>query len=150
MPTNVIQLPDDDDEDVPQRSTWRRGGALSRRVPSSKAPRPTSEPIVQQLDDPVRATFSFVDPRSTGRPLASTTQASGPIAQPQAPTPPATSSAPFVMHHVPEDQVGAAREAKIQAGQMMDRLKVVYDTSKAPYDASSTLRANVRVSGTVS
>ena len=54
------------------------------------------------------------------------------------------------MHHVPEDQVGVAKEAMIQAGLMMDRLKVVYDTSKAAYDASYALQANVQVSGIVS
>ena len=54
------------------------------------------------------------------------------------------------MHHVLEDQVGVAKEAMIQAGLMMDRLKVVYDTSKAAYDASSALQANVRVSGIIS
>ena len=54
------------------------------------------------------------------------------------------------MHHVPEDQVGVAKEAMIQAGLMMDRLKVVFDTSKATYDASSALQAKVRVSGIVS
>ncbi|XBI10014.1 hypothetical protein VPH35_137418 [Triticum aestivum] len=142
--TNIIQLQDDDDEDVPQRSTGRRGRALSKKAPASRASRPASERIVQQLDDPVWATVSFVDPLSTDQPSASTIQTSGPTAQPQAPTPPATSSAPFVMHHVPEDQVGAAKEAMIQAALMMDRLKVVSDTSKAAYDASSALQANVR------
>ncbi|XBI10099.1 hypothetical protein VPH35_137474 [Triticum aestivum] len=81
---------------------------------------------------------------------ALTAQAPDPIAQPQASTPLATSFVPsslsFVVHHVPEDQVGAAKEAMIQAGLMMDRMKVVYDTSKATYDASSALQANVRKS----
>ena len=56
----------------------------------------------------------------------------------------------FVLHHIPEDQTGAAKEAMIQAGLMMDRLKVVYENSKAAYDASSALQTNVRVSGIVS
>ena len=71
--------------------------------------------------------------------------------QVQASAPPATSFVPttplFVTHHIPEDQVGAAKEAMIQAGLMMDRLNVVYDTSKAAYDASSSPQANVQVSG---
>ena len=54
------------------------------------------------------------------------------------------------MHHILEDQVGAAKEAMIQAGLMMDRLKVVFDTSKAAYDVSSALQTNVRVSGIAS
>ena len=74
--------------------------------------------------------------------------------QPQASAPLATSSVPpaplFVAHHVPEAQVGAAKEAMIQAGLMMDRMKVVYETSKAAYDASSALQTNIRVSGIVS
>ncbi|XBI07692.1 hypothetical protein VPH35_135554 [Triticum aestivum] len=147
VPTNVIQLPDDDDDEVLQRNTGRKSRTSSRRVPASKVSRSASEPVVQQLGDPVRTTVSFADPLSTDQPTASTAQASGstvPTAPPQAPTPPAPSSAPFVLHHVPEDQTGAAKEAMIQAGLMMDRLKVVYDTSKAAYDASSALQANVR------
>ena len=35
------------------------------------------------------------------------------------------------------------KEAIIQAGLMMERLKVVYESSKAAYDASSALHANV-------
>ena len=72
----------------------------------------------------------------------------------QTSAPPATSSVPptplFITHHVLGDQVGAAKEAMIQAGLMMDRMKVVYETSKAAYDASSALQTNVQVSGIVS
>ncbi|XBI18776.1 hypothetical protein VPH35_060465 [Triticum aestivum] len=146
VPTNVIQLPDDDDEDVPPRNTGRRGRALSKRVPANRASHSASEPIVQQLKDPVRATVSFPHPLSTDQPSTSTVQTSGPTTSPQAPIPLTTSSAPFVMHHVLEDQVGTAKEAMIQAGLMMDRLKVVFDTSKAAYDASFALQANVRKS----
>ena len=56
----------------------------------------------------------------------------------------------FPLHLVPEDQTGAAKEAMIQDGLMMDQLKVVYETSKAAYDASSALHTNVRVSTIVS
>jgi hypothetical protein len=153
VPTNVIQLPDDDEE-VVQRNAGRRGRASSRRVPARKAPRPGSEPVVQQLDDPVWGTVSFADPLLTDQPSASIAQNSGPIAQPQAPTPlamsPAPSSTLFVLYHAPEDQVRTAQEAMIQAGVMMDRLEEVLDTSKAAYDASSALQTNVRVSGIVS
>ena len=143
--TNVIQLPDDDDddEDVPPRNTGRRGRTLSKSVPGARTPRWASDPVVQQLNDQVRASVSFANPLSTDQPSASTAQAPDPIVQLQASTPPAMSPVPssllFAMHHIPEDQVGAAKEAMIQAGLMMDRLKVVYDTSKAAYDASSAL-----------
>ena len=56
----------------------------------------------------------------------------------------------FAAYPVLEDQVGAAKEAMLQAGLMMDQQIVVYDNSKAAYDASSALQANVRVSGIVS
>ena len=72
MPTNVIQLPDDDDDEVPQRSTGIRGRTLSRRVPTSKVPRPASELVVRQLGDPVRTTVYFANPLSTHQPSAST------------------------------------------------------------------------------
>ena len=93
-------------------------------------------------------------PLSSAPPLVSTLPASGPAGQSQLLIPPTASSTPastvFTLHHVPEDQDGASKEAMIQAGLVMDRLKVVYDTSKAAYDASSALQANVRVSGIVS
>ena len=52
----------------------------------------------------------------------------------------------FVTHHVPEDQVSAAKEAIRQAGLMMEQMKVVHEASKAAYDASSALQTNVQVS----
>ena len=127
---------------------------MSKRVPGARTPRSSFEHVVQQLNDPVRASVSFANPLSTDQPSASTAQAPEMIAQVQASSPPAPlpvpSSLMFAMHPVPEDQVGAAKEAMIQVGVMMDRLKVVYDNIKATYDASSTLQANVRVSGIVS
>ena len=54
------------------------------------------------------------------------------------------------MHHIPEDQVGAAKEVMIQAGLMMERMKVVYENSNAAYDASSALETHVRVSTIIS
>lgn len=56
----------------------------------------------------------------------------------------------YSMQHVPEDQTGAAKEAMIQAGLMMQRTKEAYEASKLAYDASSVLQANIRVSATVS
>ena len=132
----------------PQKNTGWGGNTLSKRTSRSAL-----EPVVQQLGEPVWTSVSFADPLSTDQPSASTAQAPAPIAQVQASAPPAMSLVPrslFALHHIPEDQVGASKEAMIQASLMMDGMKVVYDTSKAAYDASSTLQANVRVSGIVS
>jgi hypothetical protein len=68
--------------------------------------------------------------------------------------PPAASPTPasnvFVLHHVPEDQTGASKEAMIQTSLMIHHLKEVYEGSKLAYDASTALQANVRVSAIVS
>ena len=56
----------------------------------------------------------------------------------------------MLFRSVPEDQIGAGKEAMIQAEQMMMRTKEAYEASRLAYDASSALHANVRVSGIVS
>ena len=87
---------------------------------------------------------------STDRPSASTAQAAALTVQLQTSAPLAASTVPptplFVTHHVPEDQVSAAKEAIRQAGLMMEQMKVVYEASKVAYDASSALQTNVQVS----
>ena len=150
VPPNVIELPDDDDHEVePQKNTGRRSRTLSKKVPASRVSHSTSasEPVVQQLGDLVRTSISFGDPVSTDQPSVSTAQAPALTVQLQASAPPATSSLPptplFVAHHVPEDQVGATKEAIIREGLTMDRMKVVYETSKAAYDAISALQTNI-------
>ena len=55
-------------------------------------------------------------------------------------------SSVFTAHHVPEDQVSAAKEAIRQAGIMMEQMKVVCEAGQPAYDASSALQANVQVS----
>ena len=52
----------------------------------------------------------------------------------------------FATHHVPEDQVCAAKEAIRQAGIMMEQVKAIREASQAAYDASSALQSNVQVS----
>ncbi|XP_044436507.1 NF-kappa-B essential modulator [Triticum aestivum] len=52
----------------------------------------------------------------------------------------------FATHHVPEDQVGAAKEAIRQAGIMMEQVKAIREASQAAYDASSALQSNVQKS----
>ena len=64
------------------------------------------------------------------------------------PLPPQTTFYPLYL--TPEDQIGAAKEAMIQAEHMMRHTKEAYEASKEAYDASSALRANVRVSTVVS
>ncbi|KAE8818134.1 hypothetical protein D1007_04003 [Hordeum vulgare] len=50
------------------------------------------------------------------------------------------------MHCVLEDHTGAAKEAMIQAEQMIQQTKEAYEARKLAYDARSVLQANVRVS----
>ena len=70
-----------------------------------------------------------------------------PVSQVVSPLPPQTT---FPLYLIPEDQTGAAKEAMIQAEHMMQHTKEAYEASKLAYDASSALRANVRVSALVS
>ena len=110
---------------------------MSRKISTSKTPQstPVTEPAVQQSGDANRASVSFTVPLSSAQPSASTAQA---------PADPPSSL--FIAHHVPEDQVGAAKEAIRQAGIMMEQMKVVREAGQAAYDASSALQANVQVS----
>ena len=72
MPTNVIQLPDDDDdEDVPQRSAGRRSRAFSKRAHSSRASHLAYELVVQQLDDPVTVEKLTASPKPNPQPDSS-------------------------------------------------------------------------------
>ncbi|XP_037416592.1 uncharacterized protein LOC119279467 [Triticum dicoccoides] len=52
----------------------------------------------------------------------------------------------FAAHHTPDDPVGAAKEAILQAGLMMEQMKVVHEASQAAYNASSALCINVKKS----
>ena len=88
------------------------------------------EASVQVGDDVTRHSVSFVVPLTRVQPSLSTAD------------PPSL----FATHHVPEDQVGAAKEAIRQAGIMMEQVKVIREASQAAYDASSALRSNVQVS----
>ncbi|XBJ25693.1 hypothetical protein VPH35_003284 [Triticum aestivum] len=127
---NIIDLPDDDEE--PERSLTRK----SRRAPVSEALQsmPRAEPVVEDTGDVNRGSVTFVEPLSSALPSSSTAQA--PVDPPSV----------FVTHHVPEDEVNAAREAIRQAGIMMEKMKMVRDASQAAYDASSALQSNVQKS----
>ena len=87
---------------------------------------------------------------STERPSVSTVQVPASSVQLHASDPLTASTVPptplFVAHHVPEDPVGSAKEAMLQAGFMMDQMKVVHEASKPAYVASSSLQINVKVS----
>ncbi|XP_073354657.1 uncharacterized protein [Aegilops tauschii subsp. strangulata] len=52
----------------------------------------------------------------------------------------------FAAHHTPDDPVGAAKEAILQAGLMMEQMKVVHEASQAAYNASTALHNNVKKS----
>jgi len=127
---NVIDLPDDD-EDEPQRPLGRR----NRKTSAGKTLQstPVAEPVIQDAGDANRTSVSFAIPLSSARPSSSAAQI---------PTDPPS---PFATHHVPEDQVGAGKEAIRRAGIRMEQMKVVQEANQAAYDASSALQSNVQV-----
>ena len=127
---NIIDLPDDDEE--PERPLTRK----NRQAPASKVSQstPRAEPVVQDAGDANRGSVTFAVPLSSVLPSSSTAQA--PVDPPSV----------FATHHVPEDEVNAAKEAIHQAGIMMEKMKMVRDASQAAYDASSALQSNVQVS----
>ena len=104
-PPNLIDLPDDD-KDVPLRPIGRR----SRKTSAGKAPQSATVtgPVIQETGDANRTSVTFAVPLTSAQPSASTAQT------------PADPSSLFTAHHVPEDQVGAAKEAIRQAGIMME------------------------------
>ena len=127
---NIIDLPDDDEE--PERSLTRK----NRQAPASEALQstPRAEPAIQDTGDANRGSVTFAVPLSSALPSSSTAQA--PVDPPLV----------FATHHVPEDEVNAAKEAIRQAGIMMEKVKMVRDASQAAYDASSALQSNIQVS----
>ena len=124
-PPQVIDLPDDDDNE-PLRI------GRTRRPSTDKAPQPAPAPEAAARDggDAPRASVSFANPLSSAQPSAST----------------ANLTSLFVAYSVPEDEVAAAKEAIHQAGVMMEQVKKAREASQAAYDASSALQSNVQVS----
>ena len=158
-PTDIIQLPDDDEDELPkgagdEGTTSSTPRSFTRRVPSSRTPRVLPAPMPQEPGGSSQAGAISTALLSTTLPLVSTLPASGLAGQSQVLIPPTVSSTPvsnvFTLHHVPEDQAGASKGAMIQANLMMQHLKEVYEGSKLAYDASIALQANVRVSAIVS
>ena len=94
----VIDLPNDDDEEPLRR---RRNKKASTGKATQDVPAP--ETLVVEGDNVTRPTVTFVVPLTSARPSSSS------AAQPSL----------FSTHHVPEDQVSAAKEAIRQAGVMM-------------------------------
>ena len=119
-----MSLPDDEDE-APLRVRRNRKASASKTPQSTPAP----EAVARDDGEPSRASVTFAIPLTSVRPSTSTAD------------PPSL----FATHHVPEDQVDAAKEAVRQAGIMMEQVKVVRDASQAAYDASSALQSNVQV-----
>ncbi|XP_044380311.1 myosin-7B [Triticum aestivum] len=124
-PPHVISLPDDEDE-APLRVRRNRKASAGETPQSTPAP----EAVARDGGDTTRASVTFANPLASARPSTSTVN------------PPSL----FATHHVPEDQVGAAKEAIRQAGIMMEQVKVVREASQAAYDASSALQSNVQKS----
>src|SRR3954464_10455751 len=102
------------------------------RVPAGKTPQttPAPEAVARDGGDTTRASVTFPVPLTSVRPSTSTAN------------PPSL----FATYPVPEDQVGATKEAIRQAGIMMEQVKVAREASQAAYDASSALQSNVQVS----
>ena len=148
---NVIELPDNDD-DMPQKPTGRRGRTSGRRVPANKTLQttPVLEPVIQESGDLNRASVTFADPASTERPSSSTVQVPASSVQLHASDPQAAAVVPpsplFTTHHVPEDQVSAAKEAIGEAGLMKEQMKVVHEARQPAKDGGSALQTNVQVS----
>ena len=69
---------------------------------------PVAEPVIRDAGDANRTFVSFAVPLPIAQPSSSATQT------------PANPPSLFAAHHVPEDQVGAAKEAIRQAGIMME------------------------------
>ena len=88
------------------------------------------EALVQEGGEVTRHSVSFAVPLMSARTSSSTAD------------PPSL----FATHHVPEDQVGVAKEAIRQARIMMEQVKAIRQASQAAYDASSALQSNVQVS----
>ena len=66
------------------------------------------------------------------------------------PTMPGSSNVEFNIQRLPEEQVGAAKGAKVQAELMAGEAKRAYDSVAALYQRSLELRDDIRVSGLVS
>jgi hypothetical protein len=122
---------------MPRKPLERRSRTSGRRAPAGKKPQTTSipEPVTQRSGELNRASVTFADPVSTGRPSASTAEAFGSSLQLHASDPQATATdlpTPlFATHRVPEDPTSAAKEAIRQAGLMMEQMKVVREASQA-------------------
>ncbi|XP_037416572.1 uncharacterized protein LOC119279442 [Triticum dicoccoides] len=117
-PSNVvITLPDDDDDEEPLKHRRSRKASADRVAPDVTAP----ETLVAEEENTTRHTVSFVVPLTSAYPASSS------AAQPSL----------FTMHHIPEDQASAAKEAIRQAGIIMEQVKAIRDASQAAYDASS-------------
>ena len=87
----------------------------NRKTSAGKTPQstPVVEPVIQDGGDANRTSVSFAIAPSSAQPSASAAQT------------PADPPSLFAAHHVPEDQVGAAKEAIRQAGIMMEKMKIV-------------------------
>ena len=112
--------------------------ALPAAVPAANAP-PTEMPPPTEVPPPI-------EPVPVGEELTGAN-----LGMPhELPTIPGSSNAEFSIRRVPEEQVGAAKGAMIQAELMAGEAKRAYDSVAALYRQSLELRDNIRVSSLVS
>ena len=91
------------------------------------------ERVVQRLEDASKVSVTFADPVSSARPASSTAPELVSTIQLHASDLQAAASGPsvpfFATYHVLESQSDAAAEAIRQSGIMMERVKVVQESS---------------------
>ena len=142
----------DDKEEAPLQEKRKRSGSSGRRRLEVQVPQsmPALEAVVERSGEPVWTSITFASPLTTDRPAGSTAPTLAAPVQPHASNsttaPAALQPSLFAAYQTPDDSPSAAREAILQAGLMMEQMKVVREASQASYDASSALQTNVQVS----
>ena len=112
--------------------------ALPAAAPAANAP-PTEVPLPTEVPPPTEPVPVGEEPTGAN------------LGMPQElPTIPGSSNVEFSIRCVPEEQVGAAKGAMIQAELMTREAKKAYDSVAALYQRSLELRDDIRVSSLVS
>ena len=117
-------------------------------------PEQAVEPVLEAAP-PVTALAADVLPTKAMPPTETTLVADEPtgagLGMPQElPTMPGSSNVEFNIQRLPEEQVGAAKGAMVQAELMAGEAKKAYDSIASLYQRSLELRDDIRVSGLVS
>ena len=117
-------------------------------------PEQAAEPVLEAAP-PVTALAADVLPTEAMPPTETALVADEPtgagLGMPQElPTMPGSSNVEFNIQRLPEEQVGAAKGAMVQAELMAGEAKKAYDSIASLYQRSLELRDDIRVSGLVS